>query len=157
MVSINRVTLIGNVGQPPELKAAGSGQYARWSMATNENYQDKQGVWQTDTEWHNIKLWGRSAERAITQIKKGSLVYVEGSIRSYEYEGKKLSEIKALTWRLLDSKSDDPLPGQLLGPEPTSWPTNKSAQPTSWHTNATAEKSTKWGEPHPANTQEWKF
>lgn len=146
MASINRVTLIGNVAQPPELKAAGSGQYARWDMATNENYQDKQGAWQSSTEWHRIKLWGRGAERAATQIKKGSLVYVEGSHRSYEYEGQKKWEVKVLTWRLLDSRSDEQVPGQLLGPEPTSW-----------HTNATSEPTTKWGEPHPANTNEWKF
>ena len=146
MASINRITLIGNVGQAPELKAAGSGQYARWTMATNENYQDRQGTWKTDTEWHSIKLWGRGAERAVTQIKKGSLIYVEGALRSFEYEGKRLWEVKALTWRLLDGRSDEQAPGELLGPESTSWPTN-----------ATLEPNTKWGEPHPANANEWKF
>ena len=154
MASINRATLIGNVGQLPELKAAGSGQYARWTMATNENYQDKQGAWKSHTEWHDIKLWGRGAERAATQIKKGSLVYVEGSLRSFEYEGKKKWEIKVLTWRLLDSRSDEQAPGQLLGPENTFVPTSLAV---AWHTNATPEPTTKWGEPHPANTNEWKF
>lgn len=148
MTSINRVTLIGNIGQPPELKAAGNQQYARFTMATNENYQDRQGVWQTDTEWHTVKVWGPSADRCVQQLRKGNLVYIEGSLRSYEYESKRMFEIKALTWRNLSQRDDEvKTSDQFLPPEPP----RSQPQPQPWHV-APTEPQTKWGDPHPSNT-----
>ena len=144
MASINRITLIGNVGQAPELKAAGNQQYARFTMATNENYKDRQGVWQTDTEWHTVKVWGPSADRCVQQLRKGNLAYVEGSLRSFEYEGKRLFEVKALVWRNLSKDEAPATSDQFLPSEPV-------AAPSQWHT-APAEPQTKWGDPHPSNT-----
>jgi len=146
MASINRITLIGNVGQAPELKAAGNQQYARFTMATNENYQDKSGVWQTDTEWHTVKVWGVSADRCVRQLNKGNLVYVEGSLRSFEYEGKRLFEVKALTWRNLTARDEPITSDQFLPPEP---PASQPQPQSPWHT-APAEADTKWGQSQPS-------
>ena len=116
MASINRVTLIGNLGADPERSNTQSGQaYTKLRLATNENYQDRNGNWQSSTEWHTVKIWGASADRAAQQLRKGSLVYIEGSLKSYEIgEGNagmgqggnrtRIWEIKALAWRSLDSK-----------------------------------------------------
>ena len=132
------------MGQAPELKAAGNQQYARFTMATNENYKDRQGVWQSDTEWHTVKVWGPSAERCVQQLRKGSMVYIEGSLRSFEYEGKRLFEVKALTWRDLTARDETPQTSdQFLPPSP-------APAPSAWHT-VSAEPNTKWGEPHPSN------
>jgi single stranded DNA-binding protein len=80
---INAITLIGNLGKAPELRVTSNGkQYAYFSVATSENYQ-KDGRWEKTTEWHNIKVWGQSADRAVSQLKKGSKVYIEGSLKSY--------------------------------------------------------------------------
>jgi single-strand DNA-binding protein len=116
MASINRVTLIGNLGADPERSTTQGGQaYTKLRLATNENYKDSSGNWQTSTEWHTVKVWGVSADRAAQQLRKGSLVYVEGSLKSYEIgDGNpsmgqggnrtRIWEIKALSWRSLDSK-----------------------------------------------------
>lgn len=117
MVSINRVTIIGNLGRDPERQQTSGGTpYAKFSVATNESYQDRNGTWQKSTEWHNIKVWGHSVDRVMQQLKKGSLVYIEGTLRSYELEGQGVQqmggaggrtrhwEIKALTWRSLDPR-----------------------------------------------------
>ena len=116
MASINRVTLIGNLGADPERSSTQSGQaYTKLRLATNENYQDRNGNWQSSTEWHTVKIWGASADRAAQQLRKGSLVYIEGSLKSYEIgDGNsgmgqggnrtRIWEIKALAWRSLDSK-----------------------------------------------------
>ena len=113
MASINRVTLIGNLGRDPERMTTSGGQaFARFSLATNENYQDRSGQWQTSTEWHTVKVWGPSADRVMQQLRKGSSVYIEGSLRSYEVGESnpnmgprggrtRLWEVKALTWRRL--------------------------------------------------------
>ena len=107
MASINRVTLIGNLGRDPErVTTSGGHAFAKFSVATNENYQDRSGQWQTLTEWHTVKVWGPSADRVMQQLRKGSLVYIEGSLRSYEVgeNSRRLWEVKALTWRSLDPK-----------------------------------------------------
>lgn len=89
--SMNKVILIGNVGQDPEIKTIPSGsQVCRISLATTERYKDKtSGEWKDSTEWHNVVLWDFLAERASKYIKKGSKVCVEGKnqTRSYEKDG----------------------------------------------------------------------
>ena len=73
MASINRITLIGNLGRDPEHMTTSNGKpYAKFSVATNENYQDRSGNWQKSTEWHSIKVWGSSVDRVMQQLKKGS-------------------------------------------------------------------------------------
>ena len=84
---INKVTLVGNLGRDPEVRHLESGSMvARFPIATNENYRDKNGEWQTITEWHNIVVWRHLAERAERTLKKGMLVYVEGKITTRKWQ-----------------------------------------------------------------------
>lgn len=84
---INKVILIGNLGSDPEIRSLESGaKVAKFSVATNENYQDKSGVWQTLTEWHNVVAWRYLAEKAESSLKKGNLCYVEGKITTRKWQ-----------------------------------------------------------------------
>jgi single-strand DNA-binding protein len=89
--SMNKVLLIGNVGQEPEIKTIPSGsQVCKISLATSERYKDKStGEWKETTEWHNVVMWDFLAERAQKYIKKGSKILIEGKnqTRSYEKDG----------------------------------------------------------------------
>lgn len=86
---INKVTLIGNLGKDPEVRHLESGSVvAKFSVATNENYRDKSGEWQTITEWHNVVVWRQLAERAERMLKKGMLVYIEGKITTRKWQDK---------------------------------------------------------------------
>lgn len=78
---VNRVILIGNLGADPEVRTLENGaMVAKLRLATNENYRDKSGEWQTQTEWHDVIAWRALAERAQSGLKKGDAVYVEGKL-----------------------------------------------------------------------------
>ena len=78
---INKVTLIGHLGQDPEIGRLENGTpVGRFSLATSESYKDANDEWQSLTEWHNIVVWRQQAESAERNLKKGMLVYVEGKI-----------------------------------------------------------------------------
>lgn len=85
---INRVTLMGNVGQDPEFHSFKSGdRVARFSVATNVNYKDKQGEWQSITTWHNIVCFDQIMnDRIEREISKGGRVYIEGAIKTSAWE-----------------------------------------------------------------------
>lgn len=90
----NKVSLIGRVGKTPEVQNVGSSKdYAltKFSLATNENYKDKNGQWHDNTQWHNLVAWGKTAERIASLITKGQEVMIEGKIvnKSYEKDGEK--------------------------------------------------------------------
>ena len=71
IIMVNRVILIGNLGKDPEVKRLKNGQaVGKFSIATNENYKDKAGEWQTETEWHDVVVWRSLAERAESTLKK---------------------------------------------------------------------------------------
>jgi len=129
---INKVTLIGNVGQDAELRTTQSGQpFAYFRVATHENYQDSRGQWQKSTEWHTIKVWDKSSNRAASSIRKGAKIYIEGQLKSFKgKDDKTLWEIRANTWRLLDKEPDHSTgqkPDPFLPPEPLSQSHNPSA------------------------------
>ena len=131
--SVNSITLIGNVGQDAELRTTQNGEpYAYFRVATHESYQDPRGQWQKSTEWHTVKVWNKSSNRAASSIRKGALIYIEGQLRSFKgKDDKTLWEIKANTWRLLDKKPDHShgqKPDPLLPPEPLS----QSHSPSAW-------------------------
>ena len=89
MASVNRVTLIGNLGRDPELRYTKDGQgVANFTVATNERWRDKQGSTQERTEWHRIVVWGKQGEDCNKYLSKGRQVYVEGSIRTTTYDDK---------------------------------------------------------------------
>lgn len=84
---INKVILVGNLGQDPEVRTLENGtKVAKFSVATNENYQDKAGEWQTITEWHNVVAWRRLAETSENYLKKGGRVYVEGKLTTRKWQ-----------------------------------------------------------------------
>jgi single-strand DNA-binding protein len=85
----NTVSLIGNLGQDPEVTTFESGRtLARFSVATNESYKNKEGEWVESTQWHNIKAWGKSAELCGKLLKKGSEVVLEGKLENDSYTTK---------------------------------------------------------------------
>ena len=89
-MSVNKVILVGNVGRDPEIRHLDSGvSVANFPLATSESYIAKNGDRVTTTEWHNIVLWRGLAEIAEKYLKKGSMVYIEGKLktRSWEKDG----------------------------------------------------------------------
>ena len=108
---INKVTLIGHLGQDPEIHRLENGTpVGRFSLATSESYKDAAGELQTQTEWHNIVVWREQAVQAEKILKKGSLAYIEGKISYRKYTDKNgvertTTDITALTWRALGSKN----------------------------------------------------
>ncbi len=90
MRGVNKVILIGNLGQDPEVRySAGGSAITTISIATSESWKDKQtGEKQERTEWHRIKFFGKLAEIAGEYLKKGAQVYVEGSLRTDKYTDK---------------------------------------------------------------------
>lgn len=123
---INKVTLIGNLGRDPEIKHLESGTaVARFSVATNENFKDKSGNWQTLTEWHEIVAWRALAEKAEKDLKKGSLVYIEGRLRTRKFTNdqgvdKMITEVEALQIKSLDKREKTSLPDSDSSHLPTS-------------------------------------
>jgi len=109
MANLNKVMLIGRLGQDPEIKDVGNSQVANFSIATNESWTDKQGEKQERTEWHNCQAWGKLADLAGRYLFKGNQVYVEGSIQTREWlkndEKRYSTEIKVFKIEFLESKS----------------------------------------------------
>ena len=96
--SVNKVILVGNLGKDPEIKYTQNGiPVAKFSLATNERFKDKSGEWQDRTEWHYIVAWQRLAEIVGEYVKKGSKVYIEGSLRTSSWEDKQSGEKKYRT------------------------------------------------------------
>ena len=85
---MNKVILYGNVGKDPESKKVNETTVTKFSLATNKTYTNKSGEKITETEWHNIVLWGKVAEIASKYVRKGSSVIIEGEIRYRSYENK---------------------------------------------------------------------
>ncbi|WP_409477533.1 single-stranded DNA-binding protein [Pseudobdellovibrio sp. HCB154] len=106
MSGINKVIIVGRLGQDPEMKAVGQGAtVTRLNVATSENWTDKSGNKQERTEWHRITVWGKLAELCGKYLAKGRQVYVEGKLqtRSWEDNGQKkyATEIVASTVQFL--------------------------------------------------------
>lgn len=110
---INKVTLIGRLGKDPVVKHfQNDSAIAEFSLATTESYKDKEGKWQEITDWHNIKVPNKfMAERAEKNLKKGSMVYIEGKIRTRSYDDKDgnkryVTEVVVEQFRMLDKRTD---------------------------------------------------
>jgi len=106
----NRVQLIGNLGNDPEIKTFDGGKsLARFSMATSESYKNDKGEKITETQWHNIVSWNGSAKFAEKYLKKGSYVAIEGKLTSRSWDDKDgnkhyMTEVVANEILLLKSK-----------------------------------------------------
>lgn len=111
MRGLNKVTLIGNLGKDPEVQVLeGNVAVAKFSLATSESFRDKSGQLHTTTDWHTIVLWRGLAELAQAYLRRGSLVYVEGKLKTRHYddaEGRRhyVTEIVGEQVLLLDKKA----------------------------------------------------
>ena len=111
MASLNKVTLIGNLGKDPDLRYTQSQTpFARFSVATTERFTSN-GEQREKTEWHNIVVWGKQAEIAGRYLRKGKQVYIEGRIEYRDYEdqnGQKryITDIRADRFLMLGSARD---------------------------------------------------
>ncbi len=109
---VNKVMLIGNLGQDPEVRHTNSGQpVANLRVATSRRVKDRDGNWNDQTEWHTVVCFARLAELAGQYLHKGSKIFVEGRLqtRSWEdREGKKQyrTEVVCENLKFLDSRSD---------------------------------------------------
>jgi len=132
---VNKVILIGNLGRDPEVRRLENGAVvAKFSLATNENYKDKSGEWQTQTEWHDIVVWRTMAERAEQQLKKGSQIYLEGKLthRSWEaQDGSKryTTEVVASYFRNLTRRESDGGVGTYFPATEPGTPANNTPTP----------------------------
>jgi single-strand DNA-binding protein len=116
MAGVNKVILVGNLGKDPEVRhLEGGNSVAHFTLATNEYYKDKQGTRVERTEWHNISAWRGLAELTEKYLKKGSQVYIEGKLRTRQYQDKDqqtryITEIIAEEISLLGGRSGSPVP-----------------------------------------------
>lgn len=106
----NKVQLIGNLGNAPEIKNTDSGKkVARFSMATNDSYKKENGERVTETQWHNLVAWGKVAELAEQYLNKGSEIAIEGKLTHRDYTDKEgvkryITEVVVNEILLLDKK-----------------------------------------------------
>jgi len=106
---VNKVILIGNLGDDPELRYTGSGTaVCNMSLATNETYTDSDGNEVQNTEWHDVVAWGRLGEICNEYLNKGSQVYFEGKLQTRSWEDRDnntrySTEVKAQEMMFLDS------------------------------------------------------
>lgn len=128
MRGVNRVTLIGNLGRDPDIQyIEGNIPVVKFPLATTETYKDKAGQMVSQTEWHNVVLWRGLAELAQRFLHKGSFVYIEGRLRTRNWEDKDQirrfsTEIVADNMVMLDKKKDQEEAGHYS--RPASHPAN---------------------------------
>lgn len=88
-MSVNKVILVGRLGRDPEIRYMPNGDaITNFSLATDEQWRDRNGERQTRTEWHNVSLYGKLGEIANQYLRKGSQVFIEGKIQSRKYTDK---------------------------------------------------------------------
>lgn len=89
MASVNKVILVGNLGQDPELKyTPGGAAVVNISLATTDNWTDDHGQKHSETEWHRVVAWGKTAENAAKYLTKGKQIYVEGKLKTRSWDDK---------------------------------------------------------------------
>lgn len=129
---VNRVTLIGNLGRDPEARSLENGaMVAKFSVATSERYQDKEGNWQDQTEWHEIIAWRNLAERAEKNLKKGMMIYLEGKLTHRTWQDKdgnnrKTTEVVAEYFRIVNSRQGGTGNGSGYFPSEKDDPNNRN-------------------------------
>ena len=96
--TLNKVMLIGRLGKDPELRYTPSGSpVATFNIATDESYKDKDGKKVENTDWHRVVVWNKLAEICGQYLKKGSLVYIEGKLKTRSYDDKATGAKKFIT------------------------------------------------------------
>lgn len=108
---VNKVIIIGNVGDAPTITSSANAVIANFSIATSESWKDKTGQLVTDTEWHKVVAYRRLAEICGEYVHKGSKVYIEGKLKTRKWQDKNgieryTTEIIASEMQLLDKKPE---------------------------------------------------
>lgn len=127
MPALNRVQLIGNLGRDPETKFTPTGKkVCHFSIAVSNRWKDKSGEMKETTEWVNIEAWGRLGEVCQEYLKKGSLIFLEGRLKTDKYdsngEAKYFTKVVAQTLQFLDRKEKEE-PMMALDEEPGEYET----------------------------------
>lgn len=141
MRGVNRAILIGNLGKDPEVQyLEGQVPVAKFPLATTETFKDRQGRLVSQTEWHNIVLWRGLAELAQKYLHKGSLIYLEGRLKTRSWDDREgirrtVTEVVGDNLIMLDKRGEalpgqtgtlsggfEPLGGEFMGPMPESPP-----------------------------------
>ena len=136
---MNRITIIGHLGNDPEVRRLENGTpVSKFGVATNESYKDAKDEWQTTTEWHEVVVWRQLAERAEKTLKKGSMVFIEGKMTYRKYTDKNgvertSSEIVASNLQVIEKM---PSRGE------TNFPSEGQAPPAYQQRKATPEMET---------------
>lgn len=112
MASLNKVMLMGHLGANPETRDANGTLIANLSLATSRKYKDRNGQQVEETEWHRVVLFGRTAEIAQEWLKKGSCIFVEGRLRTRQYEDRQgqkrfATEIVGENMQFVNGNRDD--------------------------------------------------
>ena len=112
--SVNKVIIVGNLGQDPEGRFTPQGTaVTNLSVATNESWKNQSGEYQDRTEWHRVVMYGKMAETANEYMHKGMMVYIEGRLQTNEWEDqnqvkRKTTEIRCDNFTMLGRRSDSP-------------------------------------------------
>ncbi|MEM7573005.1 MAG: single-stranded DNA-binding protein [Bacteroidota bacterium] len=134
---VNKVLLIGNLGADPEVRTLENGaMVAKLRVATNENYRDRNGEWQTQTEWHDVVVWRALAERAQEYLKKGAQIYLEGKLTHRMWEDqngnkRKSTEVVGNYFRMIGARRDGSSTGSNYFPSEEPAPTSATPPPKS--------------------------
>ncbi|MGB0886782.1 MAG: single-stranded DNA-binding protein [Vicingaceae bacterium] len=138
MAGINKVILVGHLGKDPEVRyLEGGTALANFSIATSETFKDRTtGERKTNTEWHNVVVWRALAEIAEKYLKKGSQIYLEGKLRTRQWQDKDgnnryTTEVVADNIQMLGKKEDNPANAKSSTPPPASNVKENTATPPS--------------------------
>jgi len=126
MSSLNKAMIIGYLGDNPEIRQTKGGKkVANISLATSSKYKDKNGEWTTNTEWHNIVVWGNLVDICDKYLHKGSKIYCEGPLQTNTWEDKNgntrhTTYINMLNMIMLDDKQQSSVPSNNSSKQTTS-------------------------------------
>ena len=148
MSGVNKVILVGNLGKDPEVRHLESGTaVASFSVATSETYKDRNtGERKTNTEWHNVVLWRGLAEVAEKYLKKGDQVYIEGKLRTRQWEKdgvtRYTTEIVGDNMTMLGSRGHGSEGSSIPAPSEADAPTQAAASPATQKSSQPTADST---------------
>ena len=98
MASVNKVIIVGNLGQDPEIRQTGGGaSVGSFSVATSESYSDSSGQKKSNTQWHKIVVWNKLAENCGRYLSKGKSVYIEGRLQTRSWEEQSTGQTRYAT------------------------------------------------------------
>jgi single-strand DNA-binding protein len=159
-MSVNKVILVGRLGQNPEVRYTPSGAaVANFSVATNESWTDKSGQKQEKTEWHKVVVWGKLAELCNQYLIKGRQVYLEGRLQTRQWQDKDgqtkyTTEVQAQTVQFLGGQGAERGAGASAGADYASQGPGPMAMNSMGDANPAAARGGSFGGGEPSFTEE---